>query len=210
MEKVGDWWGVSKDDGPLTREWVPPKRGDFTWQKHYPEKIESFLGKDRRVAIDVGANYGFMACAFSKMGFKVHAFEPFTPVFECLEKNVEGFDVTVYNKALSSNVMPIGLISGIDTRRTSGSTKVKFVENSDFKSATLDLYNFKDVDLIKIDVEGHELEVIEGAINTIREYKPLLCIELNQKVDKIENILKEFDYKAVHNHFVRDRIYKAL
>ena len=42
---------------------------------------------------------------------------------------------------------------------------------------TLDSYNFTDVDIIKIDVEGYELQVLEGALNTIAQNRPIVQIE---------------------------------
>ena len=42
---------------------------------------------------------------------------------------------------------------------------------------TLDSYNYTDVDIIKIDVEGYELQVLEGASNTIAQNRPIVQIE---------------------------------
>ena len=43
---------------------------------------------------------------------------------------------------------------------------------------TLDSYNFKDVDIIKVDVEGHEFDVVLGAEQTILKYQPVVQLEM--------------------------------
>jgi hypothetical protein len=64
---------------------------------------------------------------------------------------------------------------------------------------TLDSYHFDDVDLIKIDVEGHELAVIEGAVDTILRCKPHLIIEIEQRhiskpIDEIFDFILQQGY----------------
>jgi FkbM family methyltransferase len=51
----------------------------------------------------------------------------------------------------------------------------------DVPARTIDSYNFEDVDAIKIDVEGSELFVIEGALNTIDKYRPSVQVEIVPK-----------------------------
>ncbi len=55
---------------------------------------------------------------------------------------------------------------------------------------TLDSFNFQDVDLIKIDVEGSELFVLEGAVDTIRRCQPVVQVELR------DTHCKRFGYKC--------------
>lgn len=43
---------------------------------------------------------------------------------------------------------------------------------------TLDSYNFEDVDIIKVDVEGHEFDVVLGAEQTILKYQPVVQLEM--------------------------------
>lgn len=61
---------------------------------------------------------------------------------------------------------------------------------------TLDQFNFSDIDYIKIDVDGFEEQVLQGAIKTINKYQPLLVIE-QENGDKraIEFCIRNFNYK---------------
>ena len=69
----------------------------------------------------------------------------------------------------------------------------------------LDSFGFKNVDFIKIDVEGHELRVLKGAAKTISTYKPTIVLEQHDKMKewgkgkKFDgmNFLKTLDYKQV-------------
>ena len=69
----------------------------------------------------------------------------------------------------------------------------------------LDSFNLKNVGLIKIDVDGMELEVLEGAINTIKEYKPIIIIEeLIMNTGRINHegvaYLKQHGYTEIFKH----------
>ena len=57
-----------------------------------------------------------------------------------------------------------------------GDYKVRII-----KVDKIDNYDFDDVDLIKIDVEGHEEYVIEGARNVIKKNMPILIVEIEQR-----------------------------
>lgn len=68
----------------------------------------------------------------------------------------------------------------------------------------LDNYDFQDVDYIKIDVQFHELEVIEGSIVTLQNNNPVLCIEAARRneeeltyVKKFVKILENLNFKIV-------------
>ena len=61
-------------------------------------------------------------------------------------------------------------------------------------------YNLKKLDFIKIDVEGNEKKVIDGAYNTIEKFKPMLMVEIEQRhhkndIKKIFQTLLERDYE---------------
>ena len=61
---------------------------------------------------------------------------------------------------------------------------------SKIEMVTLDSYNFKKVDIIKIDVEGYELQVLKGAKKTIKKHTPVVQCELR------ETHTKRFGYKS--------------
>ena len=66
------------------------------------------------------------------------------------------------------------------------------IESVDFKNVrhqivnlqTLDSFNFSSVDFIKVDVEGHESTLIDGALKTISSNKPVLLMEIEQRHNK--------------------------
>ena len=63
---------------------------------------------------------------------------------------------------------------------------------------TLDKYNFKNISIIKIDVEGHEINVLNGALNTILKNKPKILIEVWNRPKKKKEFLefmKKINYK---------------
>ena len=61
----------------------------------------------------------------------------------------------------------------------------------------LDNYNFTDVDLIKIDVEHHELSVLEGMKTFLQNNAPVIIIETAINRELILDILSEYDYSTV-------------
>tara|TARA_B100000085_G_scaffold277538_1_gene298087 strand:- start:332 stop:955 length:624 start_codon:yes stop_codon:yes gene_type:complete len=76
---------------------------------------------------------------------------------------------------------------------------------SSVEQKLLDSFNFKNVDFIKIDVEGHELKVLKGAVKTIRSFRPVIALEQHDKMEewckgeKFDglNFLKTLGYKQV-------------
>lgn len=135
--------------------------------------------------IDVGANLGMYSYFYSRSFKEVVAFEPISEVTMDIEK-FRGGNIIVHNIALS-NVeseleffIPVvrgelcpGLAS-LESRSLPSERRIVSVK-------TLDSFNFNNVDLIKIDVEGHEYSVIQGAEKTIKKYKPLLIVEIEQR-----------------------------
>lgn len=131
--------------------------------------------KNFDLAIDAGANYGFFTKHLD-MFKNVHAFELYTPVRECLEKNVRDFgmnNTTVHACGLGHENKWVGV-----TGRGTFSTHVNV--NSDDKGyevRTIDSFEFSSCDFIKIDCEGYETYILEGAKETIERFTPVILME---------------------------------
>lgn len=132
--------------------------------------------------VDVGANWGWYSLlAASRPGFKgvVHAFEPFPSTFADLQGVVRsaGLDhrVTCHDEALgassgeSTMAFSDGIQSGLARLGEAGGVKIRL--------ATLDSLALPSPDVIKIDAEDHELEVLQGAAQTIERSQPYVIFE---------------------------------
>ena len=135
-------------------------------------------------AIDVGAHYGLYSFAFSRAFRKVWVLEPNPECVEflrpCLPKNT-----TLVAKAASCASGTAELIE--PTRNEKGLSGLSSLEphkaDGNYRTLTVETVAIDDLDigalgLIKVDVEGHEAAVLEGAANTIAHCKPVLVLEL--------------------------------
>lgn len=161
------------------------------------------LLKKRRRFIDVGANVGLYSYFFSNKFDVVEAFEPLSELTFRL-KFLRNNNIRVHNVALSNligqleffipihdNILQPPLAS-LEPRPGEFIKRVVDVVN-------LDKYEFQDVDLIKVDVEGHEYRVIEGALKTISRCKPVLIIEIEQrhlaiKMSEVFEYIEKLEY----------------
>lgn len=140
-------------------------------------------------AIDIGANIGTYTYALSRYFFHVDAFEPNIECTKMLrayanrKKNIKVYNVGLSNvnrdsflyipKFDDKNMLNAGLGSLNDP----GGICVK----RQIEIHRLDDYNFNNVGFIKVDVEGHEMEVLHGATKTIHKYRPVIFIEIEQR-----------------------------
>lgn len=144
------------------------------------------LTKQRRRAIDVGANVGLWSRFLIKDFQTVEAFEPVPDYIECFKANAYG--ANLYEVALGETFGVInmarhnGQACGDTSPATGKAGEVIVAKNVEIK--TLDSYDFDEVDLLKIDCEGFELFVLKGAIKTITKSKPVIVVEQKPKHGK--------------------------
>lgn len=179
------------------------------WEKE-SIKLWAKLCRKSNVVIDIGANTGIYSLLAKSVNPKttVYAFEPIERIFKKLIYNnsINNFDIKCEQCALS-NYNGKGIIYDssaehmysvtVNKNMTPNNKKVKEVE---IDVCTLSFYfnrhAIKNVDLIKIDVETHEPEVLEGFINKLYKYKPALLIEVldDEKGKEIETLVEEIPY----------------
>lgn len=143
-----------------------------------------------RHAVDVGAWWGPWTYWLQKRAASVTAFEP-NPEAAAFLGRVSP-NATVHNIALSNTPgaaqLHVSPVRGMDALASlqpkdthlgdpPGTAAVTTVE---VETRPLDSYELQDIGFIKIDVEGHEFEVVEGAVETLRRSKPTVLIEIEQ------------------------------
>lgn len=146
------------------------------------------------VIMDIGANIGFHTLNFAKIcseGF-VHAFEPDSKSFKILSTNIElnnFHNVALHPIALGAKEEKL-LFYKLYLNNPGANRILAKPPASHFGQAQVDVHTFDHVaeelmlqrlDLIKIDVEGFELFVLQGATSTIKKYRPILFVELAEK-----------------------------
>ena len=148
--------------------------------------------------IDAGAFTGDTSIPLSKRTTKnVYAFEPFKDSFEILKKNISDNNIEniiPVNKSLGNiNGERSLFLSGDNVQGITSDATLRSYDNEiKVQETTIDTFveeNNLEVGFITIDVEGAEMDLLEGAINTIKNQKPLLYISMYHKVSDYFDII---------------------
>jgi FkbM family methyltransferase len=137
----------------------------LTWVKSIP------YIKNYRNAVDIGCRDGEYTRYLHKDFDHVYCFDYRRR--KLFHKNVDLKKITHFKCGLADE-HKLELVSGGGSMTTGKIPKEKYYEEQLY---TLDEFNFIDVDYIKIDVDGYELKVLKGCVETIKKYSPLLIIE---------------------------------
>ena len=202
MKKIGNYFFPDTDTH--FQRWVL----DGEYQKK--QRDELFLKmnsiKPIKKICDIGGHVGTWSVPMAqyKDTEMIYAFEPNEKVRECFVENTLPFKdkVKVFNVALGNESGFAWL--DIEEENT-GNTRIWVDDETPLKTVevrTLDSFELKDIDYMKIDVEGFELPVLQGAVKTIKESKPFVHVEMKTKrmLDKREDFEKFFkmiDYKMI-------------
>lgn len=176
------------------------------------------------IVIDAGANYGQMSILYSKLynDVEVYSFEASKYIYDILVKNVElnSKNIKTIHCALS-DVTDEKYLAAPSLKKygTYGSLDLEISNNKDNSNdkiliQQIDDFDFKKkISFMKVDVQGWDLKVLNGSINTIKknrmpiifEYEQELEKKMNYTLDDFINFFKKIDYKFVtseNNNFL--------
>ena len=167
------------------------------------ETMESFFiennVKQGTIFIDVGANIGYYSMLVASLGLsEVIAIEPSPRTYKDLKRNIEHNlmerNIKPFNIAIGSKDETCQFVTSLGPKDHIKPTNQKDygVETVPTQVTTLDnlvqnIAKGKNVDFIKVDIEGAEFEFLKGAEKTIQQCKPILLMEIK------ENDLKKYD-----------------
>lgn len=159
------------------------------------EIMKKILDKDD-VFIDVGSNVGLMTLAASSFvgsGGVVYSFEPYPETYQILSENLilnKTQNVRIYNLALGAESGKASIYSNMVVNR--GSSSLLKPSHLDAKGEAVDIIaldefiekeEIKKIKMIKVDVEGWELEVFLGARKLLSsKAAPIICFEYSEDI----------------------------
>ena len=163
-----------------------------------------------KVALDIGSNNGQLIPFMMRRARQIIAFEPLPNLAKRLRTNFPSQSVIVHQCALSDREVMVDLriplldgkelvgLSSIETSNTLIDISTKIIKA---ECKTLDSFNLENVGFIKIDVEGHELGVLQGAEKTIASSQPNFLIEVEERhregaIESIKQFFYVRDYKG--------------
>ena len=230
MRKIeGSYWIVNTDHGAFLTD-----RNDFIGSEVFnshvwePELIKTYtaLLSPQYTVLDIGAHMGFHTINFATKAKQVYAFEPqmhlYNQVCGNIFLNQLSDKVTCYNVGIGEaekrssfgsldkhNSLNWEGNSGIGLMNYGGRSLEDNLGTDEIEIRTLDSFQLSP-QFIKIDVEGYELKVFQGALKTLQQHSPIILFESFQAAQpEVFALLKSINYEiynlpgtALHSDFV--------
>lgn len=165
-----------------------------------------------QTVLDIGAHKAaYLYFMRKQVGDKgnIYAFEPQLNLFKYIKK-IKGLfnwdNITIEHLALSDSSGTVTLYipsNKVSQESSPGATIIKLNKQSDYdrteevQTETLDSYCYRKQikpDFIKIDVEGNELRIFRGGIETLKKYKPKILVEIEARHVGREKVLETFEF----------------
>ncbi|MDX1922040.1 MAG: FkbM family methyltransferase [Alphaproteobacteria bacterium] len=152
-------------------------------------------------ALDIGAHVGLWARPLSTVFKKVICFEPRKENVECLRKNLADRNAIIYPFGLSDTITQKSFYMPGDVHN-SGAGSFGTFENRSATSTTADLktldsIKISEINFIKMDVQGWELNVVRGGVETLRRMQPVILCENEPVQEGLVELLAQLGYEKI-------------
>ncbi|HEV7584952.1 MAG TPA: FkbM family methyltransferase [Solirubrobacteraceae bacterium] len=150
--------------------------------------------------VDVGANIGFYTVLAARRGARVEAFEPAAEAFDACTRNVDLNRVAglarIHRAACGATSGVTHLTTGLDISNHivgpgEGGVEVPISRLDDCLAGESPL-----TAMLKIDAEGHDLEVLAGALESVERMTPVILVEIWTGGAGPLRLLERFGYRA--------------
>jgi len=166
------------------------------------------------VTVDVGANCGLYTRELARLSRCVHAFEPSRTMADVLRRT-SAANVIVHEMALSDHggnaelLIPQseqGAVHGLASLEPQVALSAKSCTVLNVPMARLDDMIREDVAFVKVDVEGHELNVLNGAAGLLERSRPVFLVEAEDRHRPLatESVFEFFQERDYSGFFVED------
>ena len=196
MNRMSNGWHVPDDDKKIT--FVLSNDTDMlnpSYEGKYREQILKQI-PSKKTFVDVGTNVGIWSLPMMHQFKTVVSYEPSKQNLECLKANIPtGIDLR--EKAIANFT---GFADFHQAGKNCGDGKLcrEGVKSTyTVPVVKLDDEGLSNVDLIKIDVQGWEYEVLDGAIELISRDRPWVIFEVNEDIDKCCSLMESLGYETL-------------
>lgn len=195
-----------------------PKADEKSWsgQNEFIQLVNKVMPyvKNNKVMIQAGGNCGLILSTFVKNFEMIYTFEPDPINFYCLNQNVQESNVIKMQCCLGDRYETVETQQLIRPQLLHDIGGVHVKGKGFTPTIVIDDLNLLHCDLIQLDVEGYEYKAISGMTNTIRKFKPVLCIEFCEKwlnrydtsSEKLISLIEDLGYEQVDSYGV-DKIF---
>jgi len=194
VDDIGPWTWIIDETGA----WNGPKHD---WELSHMTKYLQYL-KGRKMVVCAGGNQGMYPRLFGRLFETVYTFEPDPLNFYCLVNNCQSENIIKINAALGDEATTVQMKIQVENNR--GMNQV-IPQMGNIPQLKLDSFHLNHLDLLQLDVEGYELNVLKGAEEHIKKFKPVIACERGG--NDIENFLFPIGYSKADQSFA-DVIYK--
>ena len=174
-EYQGWWFPDTEDHFPKMMKKSIDRGGPAEYQYQVRDRSMTYVN-NYGTALDIGANVGLWGRSLCEKFNQVIAFEPVLMFRECLVKNVVSSRLHIKDFALGDQRTTATMII------TEGNTGHTHIDPASLGSGNVEVYRLDDleldtVDYVKIDCEGYEYRILQGAEQTIKQCRPIIVVE---------------------------------